>query len=238
MSECIVLAGGFGSRLQQVVKDVPKCLAEVAGKPFLAYLFDYLAKQAVSRVILSLGYKSEAVINWIDKNSFPFETDYVVESTPLGTGGGIKLAMSKALEKTVFVINGDTFFEVNLQAMQEAHRKKKADISIALKPMRDFDRYGSVKLDADNRITDFIEKKHCALGLINGGVYLIERQLLNNMRLGEKFSFEKDVLENKSSGIHLFGCIDDGYFIDIGIPSDFEQANRDFKHRQANEHGK
>jgi D-glycero-alpha-D-manno-heptose 1-phosphate guanylyltransferase len=229
MNECIVLAGGFGTRLQQVVKDVPKCMAEVAGKPFLYHLFGYLSGQPVSHVILSLGYKAETVIKWLNTMSLPFEVSYIVEDEPLGTGGAVKLAMSKVRERTAFVVNGDTCFNVDMSRMKALHETKDADITLALKPMRNFDRYGSVKLDGENRIIDFIEKKQCNSGLINGGVYLVKRELPGFDRLSGKFSFEKDILEDKSLNLNLLGYVDDGYFIDIGIPADFEKANRDFK---------
>ncbi|GAB6010889.1 nucleotidyltransferase family protein [Viscerimonas tarda] len=228
MDECIILAGGFGTRLQSVVKDLPKCMAEVAGKPFLYYLFGYLEQQKVAHVILSLGYKSEVVINWLNKHTFLFKLSYVVEKEPLGTGGAIKLAMSKAESNRAFVINGDTFFDVDLQSMKGLHQEKNAGISIALKPMQDFDRYGSVELDDENRIITFNEKKYRQAGLINGGVYLINKAVFANAGLPDKFSFEKDMLENKSFNAGIFGYVQSGYFIDIGIPSDFEKANVDF----------
>jgi len=228
MDECIILAGGFGTRLQLVVKDVPKCMAEVAGKPFLYYLFNYLKQQKISHIILSLGYKSEVVTDWLSENSFPFNVSYIVEKEPLGTGGAIKLAMSKAQSQSVFVINGDTYFNVDLPLMKALHTKRNADISIALKPMQNFDRYGSVELDAESRIVHFNEKKQCEAGLINGGVYLINNSVFANNGLNDKFSFEKDILENKSFNLNISGHTENGYFIDIGIPSDFEKANIDF----------
>lgn len=227
MRECIVLAGGFGTRLQSVVKDVPKCMAEVAGKPFLHYIFDFLREQDVSHIILSLGYKSEVVVDWLSDNNFPFRVSYVIEQEPLGTGGAIKYAMTKALSDSVFVMNGDTFFYVNFTPFSDFHIENKADISLALKPMSDFDRYGAVELQ-NNKIIRFNEKSYCKSGLINGGVYLINKSLMDVLDLPDKFSFEKDVLENTKLNLSILGYESDSYFIDIGIPSDFAQANIDF----------
>lgn len=231
MKECIILAGGLGTRLQSVVSNVPKCMAEVAGKPFLSYLFDYLQKNDFDHVILALGYKSEIVLQWLDGVIYPFSVSYVIEEDPLGTGGAIKLAFGKVQGDKSFVFNGDTFFEIDTDNLLEFHKKNNAVISLALKPMLDFDRYGSVDLDEEQRIIRFNEKQHCKKGLINGGVYIINKELFARLGLPEKFSFEKDILEAHLLDILVYGCQQDRYFIDIGIPSDFEKANQEFKNR-------
>lgn len=231
MKECIILAGGLGTRLQSVVSNVPKCMAEVAGKPFLSYLFDYLQKNNFDHVILALGYKSEIVLQWLEGVIYPFSVSYVIEEDPLGTGGAIKLAFGKVQGDKSFVFNGDTFFEIDTDNLLEFHKKKNAVISLALKPMLDFDRYGSVDLDEEQRIIRFNEKQHCKKGLINGGVYIINKDLFTRLDLPEKFSFEKDILEAHLLDILVYGCQQDRYFIDIGIPSDFEKANQEFKNR-------
>ncbi|WP_108821706.1 nucleotidyltransferase family protein [Dysgonomonas sp. Marseille-P4361] len=229
MKEGIILAGGFGTRLQSVVNDVPKSMAEVAGKPFLEHLFSYLTKQGFEHIILSLGYKAEIIIDWIESNQQPFKVSYVIENEPLGTGGGIKYALQKSESDKVFIINGDTFFDVDCSAFQAFHQTEQADLSIALKPMTDFDRYGSVALDGDKRIIAFREKQHCESGLINGGIYLFNKDIFSKLNLPDKFSFEKDIMEAHVSSLRIYGFEQDNYFIDIGIPSDFEKANVDFK---------
>ncbi len=176
--EVIILAGGLGTRLRSVVSEVPKCMAPVADKPFLWYLLKYLTRFDVNRVILSVGYLRDVIFKWIDevKDEFPFVFDYAVEEEPLGTGGGIKLALSKATTGDVIVLNGDTFFDVNLNELLEAHRLYPSAVTIALKPMREFERYGRVIInEMDNRIVEFKEKECCKEGLINGGVYVINR---------------------------------------------------------------
>ncbi|EGK02706.1 MULTISPECIES: nucleotidyltransferase family protein [Dysgonomonas] len=228
MKECIILAGGFGTRLQSVVSDVPKCMAEVAGKPFLQYLFDYAANEKFDHLILSLGYKSDIVINWLETQNRPFEISYAVEEYPLGTGGAIKLAFGKVKGEEAFVINGDTFFDIDSGLFLDFHRSHGADLSVALKPMADFDRYGSVELDDNERIVCFNEKQYKKEGLINGGVYIVAKNLFTRLPLPEKFSFEKDIMESHIGDINIYGCSQDNYFIDIGIPSDFEKANVDF----------
>lgn len=216
--EVIVLAGGLGTRLRSVVHEIPKCLAPVGGRPFLGYLLDWLAAQGADHVVFSVGYLKEQVISYLQDNPWPFAYDFAVEDTPLGTGGGIRLALSLCRENIVFVVNGDTFYPVDLSSMPFDK-----PITLALKPMKDFDRYGEVEL-INNNVTAFQEKKHCEEGLINGGVYAIDRSGLDLGSLPEKFSFEKEVLEPGAAIREIGGWVSNAYFIDIGIPEDYGKA--------------
>lgn len=225
--EVIILAGGLGTRLSGVVDDVPKCMAPVAGEPFLAHIMRYLERQFADQVILSLGYKHEVVVEWLRQKAFTFKTNWVLEKEPLGTGGGIKRALMKSKEQQVFILNGDTFFDVDLREMQTAFdRKYKA--MLALKPMQQYDRYGSVLLHGGT-ITSFQEKQFRAEGLINGGVYLLNKRLENLSGFPESFSFEKDFLEKEVVNGSLQGFQSDRYFIDIGVPEDYYRAQEEFK---------
>jgi len=226
--ECIILAGGLGTRLRSVVSDLPKCMAPVAGHPFLYYVLRYLAQQGANHVILSVGYKHEVIEAWVNSHEWPFAVSYAIETEPLGTGGAIKLSLQKAIEAQVLILNGDTFFDINLVKFVNAHNSANADLSIALKPMTDFDRYGNVDMDNACRITSFLEKQFCAKGQINGGTYVVNRStdLMDN--LPAKFSFETDVMQRLFRERCFCGFVNDGYFIDIGIPEDFEKANIEF----------
>ncbi len=225
--EVIILAGGIGSRLQSVVNDVPKCMATVAGKPFLFYLFEYLIPFHPEKVILSLGYKHEIVEEWVSRLDLPFEIVNKIEKTPLGTGGAIKYALSAVTEDTAIVMNGDTFFDVDLKQLQLFHQSQKGETTFALSLLSQFDRYGSVLLDKENnRIIRFEEKKYCDKGLINGGIYVLNKTVLDDFP--EKFSMENDYFANKVLTGELSGYISNGYFIDIGIPEDYEKAQQVF----------
>ena len=224
--ECVVLAGGMGTRLRGVVADLPKCLAPVAGRPFLDWLADALEAAGFDHMIFSLGYRHEAVESWARTRNNGARINWVVETEPLGTGGGVRLALQQAVEKEVFILNGDTFFGVDFAAMLAFHQKTGAQATLALKPMRDFDRYGEVTSDENGRITAFHEKKACAAGLINGGVYLLRRDALEKMP--DRFSLEKDYFEPLAASGQLAGFRSEGYFIDIGIPADYARAQRDF----------
>ena len=224
--DAIILAGGLGTRLRSVLSDVPKCMAPVHGEPFLRYLLLYLKREGIKRVILSLGYMHEVVIKWIEENESDFEFVYSIEDTPLGTGGGIKLAMSHVKSEQVLILNGDTFFDVDIAAFRASHLESSAVLSMALKPMTDFDRYGNVVVDSSNRIVDFQEKQHCVQGQINGGCYIMQTRNDWMKHLPEKFSFETDVLEPHALKKEICGFVSNGYFIDIGIPSDYDRANK------------
>ena len=224
--EAVVLAGGLGTRLRSVVHDIPKCMAPVAGEPFLGYVLDWLSRYEITRVVLSVGYLRESIMEWISGQDYPFEMDYAVEETPLGTGGGIKLALSKCRERKVIVVNGDTFFPVDLDAIPFD-----APVTVALKPMKDFDRYGAVELSANGLVTAFHEKAKVQQGLISGGVYALNGLELSS--LPEKFSFEKDVLEPLSVKGQVGGWVSDSYFIDIGIPDDYARAQTELPQYRA-----
>lgn len=232
MFEVIILAGGLGTRLQSVVKDVPKCMAPVAGHPFLFHLLKWLSSYDVDRVILSVGHLKEVIFEWVNsnRNLFPFQIDYAIELEPLGTGGGIRQAMKQVNAKQVLIVNGDTFFNIDLNLLLREHITNEAVLSIALKPMQHFDRYGNVILD-HTTVSEFREKQYCERGLINGGLYILNSNNSFFQSLPEKCSFEKDVLEPNSNTGQIHGFPHDNYFIDIGIPEDYNKANMEFMNR-------
>lgn len=227
--ECIILAGGMGTRLQSVVADVPKCMAPVNDQPFLHYIFNYLEQQECSNIILSLGYKHEYVTQWLKTQRRSFKIKFVVEREPLGTGGGIKLAIAESQSNNVFVLNGDTMFRADLQSMFKFHNEKNAAATLALKPMQQFERYGAVEANNDQRITNFHEKKYREQGLINGGIYLLNKRSFLEKPFPQKFSMEQDYFEANVADQKMYGFVSNGYFIDIGIPAHYKQAQQDFK---------
>lgn len=222
----IILAGGFGTRLKSVINDLPKPMAMINSKPFLHYVFLYLTKQKITKAILSVGYKAEIIETYFGDKYLDVEIIYCREDEPLGTGGGIKKAF-QLVDDFAFVLNGDTFFDIDLNVLKKFHLQTPTDISLALKPMQNFDRYGTVEMKED-RIIKFEEKKPVEEGLINGGVYFFHKEMLNKIA-EEKFSFEKDVLEKYVSESKINGRGFENYFIDIGIPEDYSKAQIDFK---------
>ncbi len=227
LTEAIILAGGLGTRLRSEVPDLPKCLAPVAGRPFLFYLINHLRSQGIHHFIFSLGYKHEVIGEWL-KEQYPFlDYDCVIEEEPLGTGGAIRLACEKTNSLNVLVANGDTLFKVHIEQLTQMHEKNKADCTIALKPMQNFDRYGVVEINESGKVMSFREKQFYSSGFINGGIYILNKEQFLSHSFPPVFSFERSFLEPLHSSI--YGSAQDGYFIDIGIPEDFHRANEELK---------
>ena len=228
IKEAIILAGGLGTRLQGVVKDLPKPMAPVNGRPFLTYILDYLIDFEYERVVLSVGHLYEKIVDYFGKKYKTLEIDYAVEKEPLGTGGGILFAMSKCTSDNVLVINGDTMFKVDLDAFEHFHQEKNSLLSIVLREVEDVSRYGSVTISKDNLIALFAEKQVTfGRGYINGGVYLINRKIFEKYPQPKKFSFEKDLMTKYYTQECFYAMPSDGYFIDIGIPEDYARAQKE-----------
>ncbi len=224
ITQAIILAGGLGTRLRSAVPDLPKCMAPVNGKPFIAYVITELQQQGIDSFIFSLGYKSEAIVDFISTHFSNINFQLSIEEEPLGTGGAIKLACKKATHQNIIITNGDTLFKINIAALSTLHETENAACTLALKPMQNFERYGVVEIDETNRISSFKEKQFYKTGLINGGVYALSVNDMLQTNLPEKFSFEKDYLENFYQTKNMKGFIQDDYFIDIGIPNDYLKA--------------
>ena len=225
--EAIILAGGFGTRLKSVVRDMPKPMAVIAGKPFLTYLLDQLDRQGCTHAILAVGYKKEVIQNFFGPKYRGISLTYSVEEKPLLTGGALKKALEVTTEDAVLVLNGDTFFGVDFSKMLDFHHKTHSDATLAVKKLYDFSRYGTVLFNGNLRITQFIEKKVCQEGFINGGVYILNRTIFDGINQ-EKFMMEKDFLEKYVDLKAFYAFPSNGYFIDIGIPEDYEKANKEF----------
>lgn len=227
--ECIILAGGLGTRLRSAVPDLPKCMAPVAGRPFLAHVIDYYQAQGIEQFIFSLGYKHEVIQDYLQQQYSSLNKQIVLEEQPLGTGGAIQLACTKAVDETVLVINGDTLFKIDLKSFAAFHAAHTSQCSLVLKPMQRFDRYGVVELNTDQSIKSFHEKKYYEAGLINGGVYAIQRNFFLGEGMPAVFSFERDYLEQFYTKRPMYGLVQDAYFIDIGIPEDLAKANQELE---------
>lgn len=224
--ECIVVAGGLGTRLQHIVPDVPKCLAPVNGKPFLEYVFAYLEKQYCDHVILALGYKHEMVLDWLKSKAFTFKVSWVIEQSPLGTGGAVKKAIQKCKEQDVYVLNGDTLFTLELETLWNA-RTTTSKAVLALKPMTHFERYGTVIADEQGTISKFEEKKACESGNINGGIYILQSVFTLFDKMPDSFSLEQDFFEPEANKGTLQSVCSDAYFIDIGVEEDYKRAQEE-----------
>ena len=227
INEAIILAGGLGTRLRAAVPALPKCMAPVNGKPFIAFVIEHLLEQGIDKFILALGYKSEVIVDFIDHQYPSLNFQFVIEEEPLGTGGAILLACNQSTTENVIATNGDTLFKVNLEKLSALHLQRRSECTLSLKPMQNFERYGVVELNTDQSVSSFKEKQFYQNGLINGGLYALNVKSFLDKQLAEKFSFEKDYLEKYFVEGKMFGSVSDEYFIDIGIPEDYSRANKE-----------
>jgi len=223
ITEAIILAGGFGTRLKHIVSDVPKPMAPINGIPFLSFLFSKLISAGINHVILSTGYLHEVIENYYGNSFESLQISYSRENEPLGTGGAILLGLTKAKTDNVLVLNGDTLFEIDFGKLAEYHAEKESLLTIALREEDEVSRYGSVLVDDAGKITAFTEKNQ-----VHGGIYVINARLFSQLNMPVKFSFEKDVLETFYPEITFYGLAFNSYFIDIGVPEDYARAQIEF----------
>ena len=222
--DAIILAGGLGTRLKTVVNDVPKPMAIVNNKPFIYYVLNWLIQNGVTKIIMSIGYKWDVIHDYCGKLWRGVPVEYSIEEKPLGTGGGILKALDLIQHPTTLVVNGDSLYNIELVKFLKYHQNSSNDVSIALRKVKDGGRYGSVELAENGRITHFHEKTPKTNCFINGGVYAIEKSALYNMEVPGKFSFEEEFLPSNLSDLKIGGYSSNEFFIDIGVPEDFQKA--------------
>lgn len=230
----LILAGGLGTRLKNVIADVPKPMAPVNNRPFLEYLIKYLSAYDFNKFIISVGYKKESIIRHFGLNYGKNKIVYAPEEKPLGTGGALKNALNFFSDEKFFVLNGDTWFAMNYASFLE--KTSQFACAVAIRKELNKNRYGSVTVDDKFRVTGFYEKKDTIdSDWMNAGVYFFERSvLLRYFPSEDAFSMEKDVLPNMARSGDLFGIPMEGDFIDIGIPEDYERAKKiisNFEHQ-------
>lgn len=223
-TEAVILAGGYGIRLRGVIGDIPKSMAPVRNKPFLEYLISWLASKNVTSIVISVGYKADAIVSFFGNEFNGIPIEYVHETRPLGTGGGILNALKNIRSRDFVALNGDTFFPVDIGELISFHRKFSCKITVALKEIDSCSRFGSVKIDHNNNIISFNEKASNGKGVINGGLYVINKDFLEKSGLPPACSFEKDILEKSASDDKVKGLIFNNTFLDIGIPEDYNKA--------------
>lgn len=226
--QAILLCGGMGTRLRSVVSDRPKPMADICGKPFLQYLLEMLRDKGITEVIFALGYMGEMIEEYFqDGSTFGLKIAYSYEEEPLGTGGAIRNALPKILEEEVLVLNADTYFPMDYQGLYHFHQENDGDFSLATRAVPDISRYGAVRRDAAGRILAWNEKLEDGgqplAGEINGGIYVMKKSLIAEISEGKQ-SLEQDCIPKwLSEGKRIFGLPFDGYFMDIGIPKDYQQ---------------
>jgi D-glycero-alpha-D-manno-heptose 1-phosphate guanylyltransferase len=205
-------------------------MAPINGRPFIAYLLDYLSSQGVKRATMAVSYRYDVLMDFLGFEYQGIKLEYSIEEEPQGTGGAIRKALQKTKASQVFIVNGDTMFRVSLSKMKTMFLNQDADMVIGLKQMEHAARYGTVNTGEDHVITGFSERRATeGAGMINGGVYLAKKAFLMEICPQGTFSFEKEILEKKYSRYRFIGYSSDAFFLDIGVPLDYRQAHAAFK---------
>lgn len=232
MTTAIILAGGMGTRLRSAVPDLPKPMAPINGRPFIEYQLDYWISQGVNRFVLSVGYKKEVIIDHLGSNYRSTPLTYAIEDKPLGTGGGLLLA-AHGISKPFLVLNGDTFFEVDLAKLQKFHADHSADWTFSLFRTSEVGRYMGIEVKSGGEIDSLKTGVGDKDRLANGGVYLVNPSVLRNKTFypGSKLSLEDDLVPDLVAKYYkLFGLEFPGNFIDIGMPQDYYRAAKILPH--------
>ena len=220
--EAIVLAGGFGTRLRRMVPDLPKPMAPIGGRPFLEILLRSLAHKGFDRVVFSLGFMAEKISVHFGRHFAGIELVYEVESQPLGTGGAIRAALTRCLEDHVYVFNGDTYLDLEVDQLEKLWQSRYHPI-IVVREVSDTGRFGRVAIQ-DGRVIAFLEKGKSGSGLINAGCYVLPQHALDDFSLGQPFSLETEFFIKYLQSIRFDGFVTQGRFIDIGVPEDYVLA--------------
>ena len=228
--DVLILCGGFGKRLKQIGKNLPKPMVEINGSPFLEILIEYISSYGFRRFILCTGFKSEVIDRYF-KNKNDNNT-YLIskEDQPLGTGGGIKNAESFLSSSSFIALNGDSICRLNLRNFVEFHKSNNASLSMAVTKIDDMNEYGSVIIDEGSEIKGFNEKsiKNKGPGLINAGIYLIDKKILNQIPSGKNISIEKEIFPYMV-GKNFFGFKTEEKLFDIGTPQRLEILRKNIK---------
>lgn len=222
--QAIILCGGLGTRLRSVVRDVPKPMAPVMGRPFMQFQVDKLVSAGVNKIIFAVGYKKEIIRDFFGDEYRGVPLIYSEEDQPLKTGGAMAQALRYIDEDCALVINGDTYTTIDYQDMFNQHINSGAVETLACKPMDNFDRYGNIVLgDDDMTIVDFIEKQPTAHGNVNLGIYIMNKNIFDEFseKLGQVFSHEVDYLTPHLHDRKHCAYFYNDYYVDIGIPEDY-----------------
>ena len=225
--EAIVLAGGYGRRLRSVIDDIPKPMAPISGRPFLEILLTHLFENSFERIVLSLGYRAEVIKNHFGDKYLGLELDYVVEDEPLGTGGAVRKAIDHCLNDDFFVLNGDSFLDLEVDKIWTLYLSDSKSI-VVTRNVENTERFGKVIYQEDEYFK-FIGKGHIGPGLVNAGCYVFPRNIFDRYKLPEKFSIEEDFLLKCVNVGEFNNFVSNGFFIDIGVPDDYKRAQSDLE---------
>jgi len=229
--KAVILVGGEGTRLRPLTHNTPKAMMPVLNTPFLVHVIRHLARHQVTDIILAQGYLAPPIEGYLGNGSqFGVKLSYIVEDTPRGTAGAVK-NVERYLDEACLVLNGDVFTDLDITAMTDCHRQRKARVTIALTPVDDPTSYGLIETNADGRITRFLEKprpEEITTNMINAGTYVLEPEVLTQIAPQAKVSFEYEVFPQLlARGEPIFAFPSSAYWIDMGTPEKYLQLHRD-----------
>jgi len=223
-TEAIILAGGLGTRLRAALPDLPKAMAPIAGRPFLAYLLEFLGTSGISQVVLAVGYRHQAIRGFFGSHYAGLDLAYSIEEEPLGTGGAVQQALARIEGEFAFVLNGDTFLRIDYKRFGAVLQPEPGpQVAVALRQVPDAGRYGAA-IVRDGRIEGFRVRGIAGPGIINAGSYLVSRDIFGRYPMPARFSWEADFLEARVSELQPVAFQCEAPFIDIGVPEDLAQA--------------
>lgn len=223
--DAVVLAGGLGTRISSILGDTPKILAPIGKQTFLDLLLAHLSRAGIGRVILSLGHLADKVVAHLQETRPPVPVETVIEATPLGTAGAIRLAASATRSDPILIMNGDTWLKADFSAFLAGHRRSGREVSMLAVEVGDIARFGSLDIAADGTVSAFVEKGRTGSGVINGGMYLLSRRALEMLEASRGSSLERDFLALLPSGSIHAHVASGATFIDIGTPESLSQAD-------------
>lgn len=227
--DAVILCGGKGTRLQSVVSDRPKPLAEVNGKSFLELLMDYVSSYGFSRFVLCAGYMGEMIRDHFAARRLPYEVAVSIENEPLDTAGAVRNAEALIGTSSFLVLNGDSICKADLKALAAFHAEKKAAASLAAARKEDASAFGTLDVAPDGRLLAFREKAAAASGLVNAGIYIFERGALDLIPAGKKYSMERDLFPQLAAKGSAYVFEVPGGLIDIGTPEGYREAGEKLK---------
>ena len=229
MTSAVILAGGLGKRLRSAVPDLPKPMAPINGRPFLEHQMRYWIAQGINHFVLSVGYRYKMIIDYFGAQFEGVSLEYVIEEAPLGTGGGLVLASKKVSQNENFLLlNGDTYFEIELKKLINFSNKTNADWCFSLFRTGEVGRYLGVNILPGGQITSLKADTNSSERLANGGVYLVNPRALGEIPVfsGYKLSLEEDIYPMAMAmGQQFYGMDFQNTFIDIGVPEDYYRAS-------------
>jgi len=230
----VVLVGGEGTRLRPLTDNVPKPMLPLLDRPLLSYTFDHLRSGGVGHTVLACGYLPTAIEGFFGDRYNGMTLEYCTEPKPLGTGGGIRFA-AYGMDQTFLALNGDSLREIDIRALVDFHRSRRATATILLTRVPDPGRYGLVRTDPRGRVTEFVEKpppEEIDTDLINAGMYVLEPEVLERISPDRPVSIEREIFPRLAEEGTLFACPLPGYWLDVGTPASYLQAHLDLLSRQ------